>query len=518
MNFKKILLFFTLLTVAKCENLCDCGKFIDIRVTQNDNKHQIDFKSFEEFLKNPLIEGRRLYVVGNYGETDVLSGVILNELYENYKPINSPDCLVHKSKFTSLIDSKCSSMSNNTASIQLWNDIFLYESQSNHKVAIIFVNVKAQPDQSQYESRIFSALSGLMSTIYFVLGEESFYNEYYGKEAQECDFHFHINELDQRNEIDESILEIHSILSHQNIEMHEDLHFAKENLKISNFIDIFKFGADKIAEIEAEKERKLGEFVINLKNFVEGSNIFEEISRIFDEILTKNDSEKKQKVQQFTRSLKEQAVAIYMNLTSPQLSTSDITTPKLQRKLRIFTKKLRQIERIVTAKIQTFITEVAEEFKDIFDKKLKNANDKTILSTKDTQILTFGSVKFGEDVEKFEALKITPIESQERVSLKNLIKLEATSLINKNQEDNTASIAIKLQEKFIKIIDTKAVKLFNSSELIEEKIRTKSTRNYIKTLQKLFETSNIEIRKSNAFKKLMKQRKISIPLPCDIKC
>ena len=74
-------------------------------------------------------------------------------------------------------------MSNNTASIQLWNDIFLYESQSNHKVAIIFINVKARPDQSQYESRIFSALSGLMSTIYFVLGEESFYNEYYGKEV-----------------------------------------------------------------------------------------------------------------------------------------------------------------------------------------------------------------------------------------------------------------------------------------------------------------------------------------------
>jgi hypothetical protein len=100
-----------------------------------------------------------------------------------YKPINSPDCLVYKSNFTSLLDTKCSSSSNDSASIQLWNDIFLYESQNNHKIAIIFMSVKAKPEQSQFESRIFSAFSGLMSTIYFVLGEESFYHEYYGKEV-----------------------------------------------------------------------------------------------------------------------------------------------------------------------------------------------------------------------------------------------------------------------------------------------------------------------------------------------
>ncbi|XP_070509080.1 chromosome partition protein Smc-like [Chironomus tepperi] len=507
MNFKTYLISYTLLTIVNCENLCNCGKFIDLKVNKIDNKYEIDLKAFEEFLSNPLIQGRRLYVIGNYGETDVLSGVILNELYENYKPINSPDCLVHKSKFTSLLDTACTSSLNGTVTIQLWNDIFLYESQNNHKIAIIFINLKARPEQSQYESRIFSAFSGLMSTIYFVLGEESFYNEYYGKESQECDFHFHINELDQRNEIDESILEIHSILSHQNIEMHEDLHFVQENLKISNFLNIFKFGADKITEIEAEKYQKLEEFVKKLKNLT-----------IFDENLMENLNENERKIQQFIKDFKEQAVVAYMNLTSPQLTVPDLTTPKLQRKMKIFTKKLRQIEKIVTVKIQNFITEVTDDFKAILDKKLKNGNDKTILSTKDTQILSFGNVKFGEDVEKFEVTKIVPIESQERIALKNSDKSITSinpQLDNHPQQDQMSS---KLHEKFIKIIESKAVKLFDNSEPTEEKIRTKSSRNYIKSLQKLFETANSEIRKSLAFKKLMKQRKISIPFPCDIKC
>ena len=88
----------TLIGIANCENLCDCGKFIDIKVTENDNKYQIDLKSLDEFLQNPLIEGRRLYVVSNYGETDVLNGVILNELYENVGlkiRVNYAACLKH---------------------------------------------------------------------------------------------------------------------------------------------------------------------------------------------------------------------------------------------------------------------------------------------------------------------------------------------------------------------------------------------------------------------------------------
>jgi phosphoribosylformylglycinamidine (FGAM) synthase PurS component len=78
-----ILLYLTFVTFTSCDNLCNCGRFIDIKISQNDQKLEIDVKSLEEFLQNPLIEGRRLYVVGNYGETDVLNGVILNELYEN---------------------------------------------------------------------------------------------------------------------------------------------------------------------------------------------------------------------------------------------------------------------------------------------------------------------------------------------------------------------------------------------------------------------------------------------------
>jgi hypothetical protein len=296
--------------------------------------------------------------------------------------------------------------------------------------------------------------------------------------------------------------------------MHEDLHFAKDDLEISNYIEILKFGTQKIAEIENERNRKLKEFIKNLKKFVEFSNIFEEISTIFDENLieiSKNVNENSKKIQQFTSDFKEQSVVIYMNLSTPLSTLSDLTTPKLQRKLKIFTKKLRQIERIVTIKIQKFITEVAEEFKEILDKKLKNSNDKKVLSTKDTQILSFGNVKFGEDIEKFEVAKITPIESQERISL----KISNNNADPESKPDTTAS---KLQEKLLKIIESKSEKLFDSSEPKEERIRTKSARNYIKTLQKLFETSNNEIRKSDAFKKLMKQRKISIPLPCDIKC
>lgn len=296
--------------------------------------------------------------------------------------------------------------------------------------------------------------------------------------------------------------------------MHEDLHFAKEDLEISNFLEILKFGAEKITEIENERNQKLKKFIKDLKNFIEISNIFDEISKVFDENLveiSKNVNEDARTVQQFTKDFKEQAVIIYMNLSSPISPTSDLTTPKLQRKLKIFTKKLRQIERIVTVKIQTFITEVADEFKEMLEKKLKNSNDKNVLSTKDTQILSFGNVKFGEDIEKFEVAKITPIESQERMTLK-------ISKQSMNTESKLDTITSKLQEKILKIIESKAEKLFNNSEPKEEKIRTKSARNYIKNLQKLFETSNNEIRKSDAFKKLMKQRKISIPLPCDIKC
>jgi hypothetical protein len=230
-------------------------------------------------------------------------------------------------------------------------------------------------------------------------------------QAQECDFHFDIEENDKRNEIDESILEIHSILSHQNLEMHEDLHFTNEDLTVDNFLDLVSFGIETIHEVVTKNDEKLKKFVDFLKDNA------------------KND----------VNELREAAIEFYMNHKSDQNPTPDITTEKLQRKMKIFNKKLRQLERISAEKFQNFITEVTSAM--------------------------------ASDVENVS--KVIAVES----------------------------------EKFL-----------DMSHPIEEKIRTGSARNYIKTLQKLFETSNREIRKSEAFRRQMKEGKVSIPLPCDYKC
>ncbi|KAG5667638.1 hypothetical protein PVAND_015612 [Polypedilum vanderplanki] len=375
---------------------------------------KIDLQPLNELLSHQSIKERKLYVVGNYGETDVLNGVILNELYENFDSVNSPDCLLQRSKFTSLLSSDCTKSSNqDSTSIQLWNDIFLYESQNKSKIAIIFINFKAITNQSKFESRIYSAFSSFVSSIYFFLGEESFYNEYFGRDAQECDFHFNIEENDKRNEIDESILEIHSILSHQNFEMHEDLHFTKEDLSSDNFLALFSYGIETIDEILTKNDKKMKKFV---------------------EFLKENLKQYKN-----AQELRESAIEFYIQNKIDQNPTPEITTEKLQRKMKIFNKKLKQIERISAEKFQNFITEI-------------------------TKVMENGQENLNGDLEK------------------------------------------------------QSVKFFDNSLPIEEKIRTGNSRNYIKILQKLFETSNREIRKSEAFKKQMKEGKVSIPLPCDYKC
>jgi hypothetical protein len=59
------------------DSICSCGTFIDLKTSK------IDLQPLNELLKHPSVKGRRLYTVGYYGETDVLDGIILNELYEN---------------------------------------------------------------------------------------------------------------------------------------------------------------------------------------------------------------------------------------------------------------------------------------------------------------------------------------------------------------------------------------------------------------------------------------------------
>jgi hypothetical protein len=79
-NFIIFTTIFTLTQAAKenlPESICSCGKFIDLKSSE------IDMQPLNELLSHPSVKGRRLYTVGYYGETDVLSGIIVNELYEN---------------------------------------------------------------------------------------------------------------------------------------------------------------------------------------------------------------------------------------------------------------------------------------------------------------------------------------------------------------------------------------------------------------------------------------------------
>lgn len=290
-------------------------------------------------------------------------------------------------------------------------------------------------------------------------------------------------------------------MSHQNIEVHEDLLFSKENLSIVNYLDILKFGVEKIVEIEEARNQKLERYVVNLKNFIKSSNIFDENFL--------NITENTQKLDKNLKDFKEEAVNIYMRLTTSQLLIPTITTEKLQRKLTLFGKKLRQVERIVATKVQTFITDVVDGIRKIQNSQSEEVDRAKFLSTRDSQLITFGDVKIGENAEEFEEPPCVPIEIQEDEKFEEL-KIEGI-------EESIIS-TFNFGESLMKIIDNAAINLLDVTTPVEEQIRMGSSRNYIKTLKKLFETSSSEIRKSEAFRKLMKQKKISIPLPCDIKC
>lgn len=68
-------------------NNCNCGGFTRISSFGEFQEIKIDKNPLEALFSHPDVIGRRIYVVGNFGETQVLDGIILKELYTNVSVI-----------------------------------------------------------------------------------------------------------------------------------------------------------------------------------------------------------------------------------------------------------------------------------------------------------------------------------------------------------------------------------------------------------------------------------------------
>jgi hypothetical protein len=64
-------------------NNCNCGGFIKISSIGENQEIKINKNPLEALFDHPDVKGRRIYLVGNFGETQVLDGIILKELYTN---------------------------------------------------------------------------------------------------------------------------------------------------------------------------------------------------------------------------------------------------------------------------------------------------------------------------------------------------------------------------------------------------------------------------------------------------
>ena len=85
MNLFKIILIIFLSTLISADNLlnpCDCGEFLGISSVGDSNNVKIDKAAIRKLLSNEVI-GKRLYLVGNFGEAEILDSIILKELYTN---------------------------------------------------------------------------------------------------------------------------------------------------------------------------------------------------------------------------------------------------------------------------------------------------------------------------------------------------------------------------------------------------------------------------------------------------
>lgn len=131
--------------------------------------------------------------------------------------------------------------------------------------------------------------------------------------------------------------------------MHENLHFLGEDLSIESFTRNLEFSESKIHK-EFENLREI------LGNFVES---FE-----FEKLKEKSDSESlKRKFE--SKNLKREKLIeeLYKNLTKVH-ENSEIfhTTPKMTRKIKIFTKKLSKFQSLTLKKVENFLNSKNENF------------------------------------------------------------------------------------------------------------------------------------------------------------
>lgn len=86
MNLSKIILMIFLSEIITADNLlnpCDCGEFLGVSSVGESQNVKIDKVAIRKLLSNEAVVGKRLYLVGNFGETDILDSIILKELYTN---------------------------------------------------------------------------------------------------------------------------------------------------------------------------------------------------------------------------------------------------------------------------------------------------------------------------------------------------------------------------------------------------------------------------------------------------
>jgi hypothetical protein len=113
----------------------------------------------------------------------------------------------------------------------------------------------------------------------------------------------------------------------------------------------------------------------------------------------------------------------------------------------------------------------------------------------------------------FEKVQTTPKMSRKiQLFMKKLAKL-LQNLIEKKSQKFIEDFVYSQNENF----QIKS-ELLNYSLPIDFNIRSGIKRNFVKTLEEMFEVANSEIFKSKTFKKLLMEQKISIPLACDVKC
>ena len=83
MIFKSLLIIFAIFSSFADKiplNNCKCDGFLAVSPR---NEIKFDKNPFEAFFDHPDVTGRRVYVVGSLGETQVLNEIILKELYTN---------------------------------------------------------------------------------------------------------------------------------------------------------------------------------------------------------------------------------------------------------------------------------------------------------------------------------------------------------------------------------------------------------------------------------------------------